>query len=51
MPSLRIALYDEDRRELYLWTTREPKSRLGSHERVAFRAQLAAPRPRFATCW
>jgi hypothetical protein len=42
-PNLRIALRGDDRRELYLWTAREPKSRLGPHERVAFRARLAAP--------
>jgi hypothetical protein len=42
-PNLRIALHGADGRELYLWTAREPKSRLGPHERVAFRARLAAP--------
>jgi len=45
VPSLRLALLGEDRRELYLWTAREPKSRLGPHERVAFRAGLATPPP------
>ena len=42
-PDLRIALHGADGRELYLWTARRPKSRLGPHERVAFRARLAAP--------
>jgi hypothetical protein len=40
---LRLALRGEDQRELYVWTARKPKSRLGPHERVAFRARLAAP--------
>jgi hypothetical protein len=43
VPSLRLTLFGEGRRELYLWTAREPKSALGPHERVAFRARLAAP--------
>ena len=42
-PNLRLALRNEDGRELYVWTTRAPKSRLGAHERVTFRARLAAP--------
>ncbi len=42
VPNLRLALLGDDRRELYLWTAR-PKSPLGPHERVAFRARLAAP--------
>jgi Protein of unknown function (DUF3426) len=42
-PSLRLALRNEDGRELYVWTARPPKSRLGAHERVTFRARLAAP--------
>jgi hypothetical protein len=42
-PNLRLALRDEDGRELYVWTARAPKSRLGAHERVTFRARLAAP--------
>jgi len=42
-PNLRLALRGVDQRELYLWTAREPKPRLGPHERVAFRARLAAP--------
>ena len=41
--NLRLTLRGEDRRDLYVWTVREPKSRLGPHERVAFRARLAAP--------
>jgi hypothetical protein len=43
VPNLRLALRGQDQRELYVWTAREPKSRLGPHERVAFRARLAAP--------
>ena len=43
VPNLRLALRAEDGRELYVWTVREPKDRLGPHERVAFRARLAAP--------
>jgi hypothetical protein len=42
-PNLRLALRNEDGRELYVWTVRAPKSRLGAHERVTFRARLAAP--------
>jgi hypothetical protein len=42
-PILRLALRNEDGRELYVWTERAPKSHLGSHERVTFRARLAAP--------
>jgi hypothetical protein len=43
VPSLRLTLFGEGRRELYLWTAREPKSALGPQERVAFRARLAGP--------
>ena len=42
VPNLRLTLLGEHQRELYLWTAREPRSRLGPHERVAFRARLAA---------
>jgi hypothetical protein len=42
-PNLRLALRGEDGRELYVWTARGPKTRLGAHERVTFRARLAAP--------
>ena len=42
-PNLRLAVRGADGRELYVWTARAPKSRLGAHERVAFRARLAAP--------
>ncbi len=42
-PNLRVALRAEDGRELYVWTVRGPKDRLGPQERVAFRARLAAP--------
>jgi hypothetical protein len=42
-PNLRLALRADDGRELYVWTARGPKPRLGAHERVPFRARLAAP--------
>jgi hypothetical protein len=42
VPNLRLTLRGEDMRELYVWTAREPKSRLRPRERVAFRARLAA---------
>jgi hypothetical protein len=45
VPDLRLALRADDGRELYVWTARGPKSCLGPHERVAFRARLAAPPP------
>ena len=45
VPDLRLALRAENGRELYVWTARGPKSRLGPHERVAFRSRLAAPSP------
>ncbi len=44
-PNLRLALRADDGRELYVWTARAPKPRLGAHEGVPFRARLAAPRP------
>ena len=40
---LRIALRAADGRELYVWTTRAPKSRLARGESVRFEAELAAP--------
>jgi hypothetical protein len=43
VPSLRLALRGQDGRELYAWIAREPTTRLGARERVAFRARLAAP--------
>jgi hypothetical protein len=43
VPNLRLALRGQDQREIYVWTAREPKSRLGPHERLGFRARLAAP--------
>jgi hypothetical protein len=43
VPNLRLTLRGEDQRELYIWTALKPKSCLGPHERVAFRARLAAP--------
>jgi Protein of unknown function (DUF3426) len=42
-PNLRLALRNENGRELYIWTARAPKNRLGAHERVTFRARLASP--------
>jgi hypothetical protein len=42
-PNLRLALRGEDGREIYAWTAKGPKSSLDAHERVAFRARLAAP--------
>jgi hypothetical protein len=43
VPILRLSLRAEDGRELYNWTARGPKTRLGAGERVPFRARLAAP--------
>ena len=43
VPNLRLTLRGEDQRELYIWMALKPKTRLGPHERVAFRARLAAP--------
>ncbi len=43
LPNLRLTLRGEDGREMYVWTARGPKSSLSAHERVAFRARLAAP--------
>jgi len=42
-PNLRITLRGDDGREVYVWAAPGPKPRLGPHERVAFRARLAAP--------
>ena len=42
-PNLRVTLRGDDGREIYLWTAPGPRPRLGPHERVAFRARLAAP--------
>ena len=42
-PNLRLTLRGDDERELYIWTARGPKPHLDAHERVAFRARLAAP--------
>jgi hypothetical protein len=42
-PDLRIALRDDDGRELYVWTARAPADRLGRAERVRFAARLEAP--------
>ena len=43
LPNLRLALRGEDGREIYVWTAKGPKTSLNAHERVAFRARLAAP--------
>jgi hypothetical protein len=43
VPDLRLTLRADNGRELYVWTARGPKNRLGPRERVAFRARLAAP--------
>jgi hypothetical protein len=43
VPSLRLTLRGEEQRQLYVWSALGPKTRLGPHERVAFRARLAAP--------
>jgi predicted Zn finger-like uncharacterized protein len=42
-PNLRIAVRGADARELYVWTVRAPKSRLGPNEEAPFRARLATP--------
>ena len=42
-PDLRIAVRGADARELYVWTVRAPKNRLGPNEEAPFRARLAAP--------
>jgi len=42
-PDLRIAVRGADARELYVWTVRAPKSRLGPNEETPFRARLATP--------
>jgi len=42
-PKLRLILRGQDGRELYTWTARGSKARLAAHERVPFRARLAAP--------
>jgi predicted Zn finger-like uncharacterized protein len=42
-PNMRIALRDQDKRELYVWTAPAPKAQLGPNEQAAFRTRLAAP--------
>lgn len=42
-PDLRIGLRGADGRELYVWTSRAPKERLASRERIRFAARLAEP--------
>jgi hypothetical protein len=43
VPNLRLALRDENGRELYVWTIRAPKPTLYARERAPFRSRLAAP--------
>ena len=43
VPNLHLALRGEDGREIYVWTTKGPKTSLNARERVPFRARLAAP--------
>lgn len=43
VPDLHLALRGGDGRELYVWTTKGPKTSLSARERVPFRARLAAP--------
>jgi hypothetical protein len=43
VPDLRLALRGEDGREIYVWTTKGPKTSLNARERIPFRARLAAP--------
>ena len=43
VPDLHLALRGEDGREIYVWTTKGPKTSLDARERVPFRARLAAP--------
>ncbi len=43
LPNVRLTLRGEDGREMYVWTAKGPKTSLNAHERVAFRARLAAP--------
>ena len=43
LPDLRLALRGGDGGEIYVWTAKGPKSGLEAHERVPFRARLAAP--------
>jgi hypothetical protein len=42
-PNLRLALRGENGGEIYVWTAKAPNTSLNAHERVAFRARLAAP--------
>ena len=51
-PSLRLALRAEDGRELYVWTARPPKTRLGAR-RARFRSGPGwrRRRPAFARSW
>ncbi len=43
VPSLRIAVRDKSRRELYYWTAPAPKAQLAVGETVLFRSRLSAP--------
>jgi predicted Zn finger-like uncharacterized protein len=42
-PNLRIAVRGADARELYVWTVKAPRNRLGPNEETQFRARLATP--------
>jgi hypothetical protein len=43
VPRLRLTLRGDGGRELYVWTARAPRLSLHAHERIPFRAALAAP--------
>jgi hypothetical protein len=43
VPDLHLALRGGDGREIYVWTTKGPKTSLNARERIPFRARLAAP--------
>ena len=43
VPDLRVAVDGPDGRELYYWTAKSHKPRLGAGEEIYFRARLASP--------
>ncbi len=43
LPRLRLAILDQNQRELYSWTSMLPRSILADGERIAFRSRLASP--------
>lgn len=43
LPRLRLAVLDQQQRELYSWTSMLPRSILADGERIAFRSRLASP--------